>query len=71
MGYQIEFRHLKYFKVLAEELKFRTAAEKLFISQPDLTRQIKQMEDIFMVTLFNRSKRKVELTNAGNYHGGG
>ena len=67
MSYQIELRHLKYFKVLAEELKFRAAAEKLFISQPGLTRQIKQMEDIFKVSLFDRTKRKVELTKAGLY----
>jgi len=67
MSYQIELRHLKYFKVLAEELKFRVAAEKLFISQPGLTRQIQQMEEIFKVTLFDRTKRKVELTAAGLY----
>lgn len=67
MSYQIELRHLKYFKVLAEELKFRSAAEKLFISQPGLTRQIKQMEAIFKVSLFDRTKRKVELTKAGLY----
>lgn len=67
MSYQIELRHLKYFKVLAEELKFRLAAEKLFISQPGLTRQIQQMEDIFKVPLFDRTKRKVELTAAGIY----
>ena len=67
MGYQIELRHLKYFKVLAEELKFRVAAEKLFISQPGLTRQIQQMEEIFKVALFDRTKRKVELTAAGVY----
>lgn len=67
MGYQIELRHLKYFQVLAEELKFRKAAELLFISQPGLSRQIKQMEEIFNVSLFDRSKKKVELTLAGQY----
>lgn len=67
MGYQIELRHLKYFQVLAEELKFRSAAEKLFISQPGLTRQIMQMEEILKVELFERTKRKVELTAAGSY----
>ena len=67
MGYQIEFRHLKYFQVLAQELKFRKAAELLFISQPGLSRQIKQMEEIFNVSLFDRSKKKVELTAAGSY----
>lgn len=67
MGYQIELRHLKYFQVLAQELKFRKAAELLFISQPGLSRQIKQMEEIFNVSLFDRSKKKVELTAAGSY----
>lgn len=67
MGYQIELRHLKYFQVLAEELKFRKAAERLFISQPGLSRQIMQMEEIFNVSLFDRSKKKVELTTAGLY----
>lgn len=67
MSYRIELRHLKYFQVLAEELKFRKAAEKLFISQPGLSRQIRQMEEIYNVSLFDRSKRKVELTTAGQY----
>ncbi|PYF74937.1 LysR family transcriptional regulator [Pedobacter nutrimenti] len=67
MGYQIELRHLKYFQVLAQELKFRRAAELLFISQPGLSRQIRQMEEIFKVSLFDRSKKKVELTAAGIY----
>lgn len=67
MSYQIELRHLKYFQVLAEELKFRKAAEKLFISQPGLSRQIKQMEEIYGVDLFVRNKRKVELSSAGTY----
>ena len=67
MGYQIELRHLKYFQILAQELKFRKAAELLFISQPGLSRQIKQMEEIFNVSLFDRSKKKVELTAAGLY----
>lgn len=67
MSYQIELRHLKYFQVLSNELNFRKASEKLFISQPGLSRQIKQMEEIFNVTLFNRTKKKVELSEAGLY----
>ncbi len=67
MSYQIELRHLKYFQVLAQELKFRKAAERLFISQPGLSRQIRQMEEIFNLSLFDRSKKKVELTAAGLY----
>lgn len=67
MSYQIELRHLVYFSTLAEELHFRKAAERLFISQPGLTRQIKQMEALFEVTLFERDKRQVHLTEAGRF----
>ncbi|ULT29113.1 LysR family transcriptional regulator [Sphingobacterium sp. E70] len=56
MNYQIELRHLLYFKVLAEELHFRKAAERLFIAQPGLSRQIKQLEENYHVTLFERNK---------------
>lgn len=67
MSYQIELRHLKYFQVLGETLNFRKASEKLFISQPGLSRQIKQMEEIFGASLFDRNKKKVELTAAGAF----
>lgn len=67
MSYQLELRHFKYFLAVAEELHFRKAAEKLFISQPGLSRQIRQMEDILDTELFVRSKRKVSLTPAGAY----
>ncbi|WP_343565795.1 LysR family transcriptional regulator [Sphingobacterium sp.] len=67
MNYQIELRHLLYFKVLAEELHFRKAAERLFIAQPGLSRQIKQLEENYHVTLFERNKRNVSLTEAGSY----
>ncbi|CAM1369862.1 Transcriptional regulator [Tenacibaculum soleae] len=65
MSYQIELRHFKYFLAVAEDLHFRKAAERLFISQPGLSRQIKQMEDDLGIQLFIRHNRKVQLTTAG------
>jgi len=67
MGYQLELRHFTYFLAVAEELHFRKAAERLFISQPGLSRQIKQMEEIIDAKLFIRTKRSVRLTEAGKF----
>lgn len=62
---QLELRQLNYFKVLAEELHYRKAAELLFISQSALSQQIKHLEGILKVSLFERSNRKVTLSEAG------
>ncbi|MFY0600886.1 MAG: LysR family transcriptional regulator [Cyclobacteriaceae bacterium] len=67
MSYQLELRHFKYFQAVAEELSFRKAADRLFISQPGLSRQIKQMEEILNAQLLERTKRSVKLTPAGQY----
>ncbi|MDO6471492.1 LysR family transcriptional regulator [Maribacter sp. 1_MG-2023] len=67
MSNQIELRHLTYFLAVAQELHFRKAAEKLFISQPGLSRQIKQMEEILETQLFERNNKKVALTPPGHY----
>jgi len=67
MSNQIEIRHLKYFLAVAEDLHFRKAAERLYISQPGLSRQIKQMEEDLGIQLFERHNRKVELTKTGEY----
>jgi len=67
MNYQIELRHFIYFLAVAEELHYRKAAEKLFISQPGLSTQIKQMEGILQTQLFIRDKKKVRLTPAGAF----
>ncbi|MBB6271155.1 DNA-binding transcriptional LysR family regulator [Pedobacter cryoconitis] len=62
---QIELRHLNYFKVLAEELHYRKAAEKLFISQSALSQQTKQLEQYLGHSLFDRNNKRVVLNEAG------
>lgn len=61
----VSFRLLRYFAVVAEEGSLRRAAERLFISQPPLTRQIRRLEEALGVTLFIRHSRGLTLTEEG------
>lgn len=63
----MEIRHLLYFKSVAEHLHFRKAAAALFISQPPLSRQIRELEEELQVQLFIRDNKQVVLTDAGKY----
>jgi DNA-binding transcriptional LysR family regulator len=61
----LEFSELHAFVVLAGELHFRKASERLFVSQPALSKKIQRLEEKLKGALFVRSRRKVALTDAG------
>ena len=61
----MELRHLRYFKVVAELQHFHKAADKLHITQPALSNQIKQLEEELESKLFERVGRGVKLSENG------
>lgn len=61
----MEIRQLRYFIAVADTLNFSRAAESVYLSQSSLSRQIMELEKEVGVPLFNRSTRKVVLTDAG------
>jgi len=61
----VELRHLRAFVAVGQQLSFTRAAEQLLLTQPALTRTIKQLESMLEVALFERDSRHVQLTPVG------
>src|SRR5438874_11579897 len=64
---RMELRHLRYFVAVGEALSFTRAGEKLHLTQPSLTRQVKDLEGELGVCLLERTKQRVSLTTEGRF----
>ena len=60
-----DWRLLRYFSIIAEEASMRRAAERLFMTQPPLSRHMKRLEEMLGVTLFTRHSKGLTLTSQG------
>ena len=67
MEFEMELRHLRYFVAVVEEQSFTKAAEKLYIAQPPLSRQIQNLEGELGIALFERGSRPLKTTEAGQF----
>ena len=63
----MELRHLRYYAAVVEEQSFTKAAERLFIAQPPLSRQIQNLEAELGIQLFERGSRPLKTTEAGQF----
>jgi DNA-binding transcriptional LysR family regulator len=63
----LNLRHLQFFVVLAEELNFTRAAQRLHVAQPALSQQIRALEERLGASLMDRTSRPLRLTEAGTY----
>ncbi|MFP6905450.1 MAG: LysR family transcriptional regulator [Verrucomicrobiota bacterium] len=61
----LRFRDLYYLVALAKEKNFSRAAERCSVSQPALSNQIRKLEDLFGVKIFDRNSRNVRITRKG------
>lgn len=61
----MDIQHLKYFVAVAKEGNFTKAAQKLYVSQPTISKMVKSIEDELGVVLFDRTGKQAKLTDAG------
>lgn len=61
----MDLRHLRFFLAVVDEGGFRRASHALYVGQPAVSRTLRQLEHEMGVSLFNRSARGIELTDAG------